>query len=194
MTFMIGDKVVYPSQGPCLIGAVVKRTIAGERTRFYPLSLLDNSGNAVLVPIDKLRALPIRHLLARSQIPKLLGHLENSPLASKNWKQRSIDNAKLLASGSAFDLAEIVESLTELSEAKALLPRDRQTLEKAKKFLICEISEVMGESRDAAEGEIDRALESKRTLVKSNTAYAQSFPRRPRHIKYARPVFTSPAR
>ena len=162
MTFMIGDKVVYPSRVPCQIGAVVKKTIAGERIRVYPLSFLDNSGDAVLVPIDKLRALPIRHLLAKSKIPKLLGHIENSPLASENWKQRGIDNAKLLASGSAFDLAEIVESLTELSEAKALLPRDRHTLEKAKKFLICEISEVMGESRDAAEGEIDRALESKR--------------------------------
>ena len=165
MTFMIGDKVVYPSQGPCLIGAVVKKTIAGERTRFYPLSFLDNSGDAVLVPIDKLRTLPIRHLLAKSEIPKLLGHLENSPLASENWRQRGVDNAKLLASGSAFDLAEIVESLTELSEAKALLPRDRHTLEKAKKFLICEISEVMGESRDAAEEEINRALESKRALL-----------------------------
>ncbi|MGH7797580.1 MAG: CarD family transcriptional regulator [Candidatus Binatia bacterium] len=191
MTFMIGDKVVYPSQGPCLIGAVVQKTIAGERTRFYPLSFLDKSGDAVLIPIDKLRALPIRHLLAKSEIPKLLGHLEISPLASKNWKQRAIDNAKLLASGSAFDLAEIVESLTELSEAKSLLPRDRQTLEKARRFLICEISEVMGQSRDAAEGEIDRALGSKRTLLKSSTVYAQAFPSRRRHIKYARPGFTA---
>lgn len=194
MRFIIGDKVVYPSQGPCLIGTVVKRTIAGERTRFYPLSSLDNSGDAVLVPIDKLRALPIRHLLAKSEIPKLLGHLENSPAASKNWKQRAIDNAQLLASGSAFDLAEIVESLTELSEAKALLPRDRQMLEKARKFLICEISEVMGESRDAAEGEINRALGSKQTLIKRNTACGQAFPRRRRPIKHARPGFASQVR
>jgi len=52
-----------------------------------------------------------------------------------------------------------------LREAKALLPRDRQTLDKARKFLICEISEVMEESRDTAEGKIDKALESKRTLL-----------------------------
>jgi CarD family transcriptional regulator len=168
MTFMIGDKVVYPSQGPCLIGAVIKRTIAGEQTRFYPLSFLDNSGNAVLIPTDKLKALPIRHLLAKAEIPKLLAHLQNASAASENWKQRSMDNAKLLASGSAFDLAEIVESLTELGEAKMLLPRDRQALEKAKKLLICEVSEVMGESRDAAEEEIDRALQSKRTAQKNH--------------------------
>jgi RNA polymerase-interacting CarD/CdnL/TRCF family regulator len=170
MTFMIGDKVVYPSQGPCLIDAVVTKTIAGDPSSFYRLSLLDDKHDAVLVPVEKLRALHVRHLLAKSEIPKLLGHLEDSSLASKNWKQRGIDNAKLLASGSAFDLAEIVESLTELREAKALLPRDRQTLDKARKFLICEISEVMEESRGTAEGQIDRALESKRTRPKRSTA------------------------
>jgi CarD family transcriptional regulator len=165
MTFMIGDKVVYPSQGPCLIDAVITKTIAGDPSSFYRLSLLDDSQNSVLVPVEKIRTLHVRYLLAKSEIPKLLGHLENSPLAAKNWKQRGIDNARLLASGSAFDLAEIVESLTELREAKALLPRDRQTLDKARKFLICEISEVMEESRDRAEGQIDKALESKRTLL-----------------------------
>jgi len=165
MTFMIGDKVVYPSQGPCLIDAVITKTIAGDPSSFYRLSLLDDSQNSVLVPVEKIRTLHVRYLLAKSEIPKLLGHLENSPLAANNWKQRGIDNARLLASGSAFDLAEIVESLTELREAKALLPRDRQTLDKARKFLICEISEVMEESRDTAEGQIDKALESKRTLL-----------------------------
>src|SRR5688572_22537605 len=153
MTFMIGDKVVYPSQGPCLIDAVITKTIAGDPSSFYRLSLLDDSQNSVLVPVEKIRTLHVRYLLAKSEIPKLLGHLENSPLAANNWKQRGIDNARLLASGSAFDLAEIVESLTELREAKALLPRDRQTLDKARKFLICEISEVMEESRDTARSE-----------------------------------------
>jgi len=172
MTFRIGDKVVYPSQGPCLIDAVVQKAIAGAPASFYRLSLLDDSHDAVLVPVEKIRALSIRQLLAKAEIPKLLGHLKNSPATSKNWKQRAIDNAKLLASGSAFDLAEVVESLTQLSESKALLPRDRQTLNKARKFLICEISQVMGESRDAAEGEIDRALESKKTLRQSGTACA----------------------
>jgi CarD family transcriptional regulator len=167
MPFMIGDKVVYPSQGPCLIDAVITKTIAGDPSSFYRLSLLDDSRDAVLVPIEKLTALRLRHLLAKSEIPKLLGHLECAPLPSKNWRQRGIDNAKLLASGSAFDLAEIVESLTELGAAKALLPRDRQTLEKARKLLICEISEVMDESRGMAEEQVDRALESKRTVLKN---------------------------
>ena len=191
MTFRIGDKVVYPSQGPCLIDAVVKKAIGGAPASFYRLSLLDHSRDAVLVPVEKLSALHVRHLVAKSEIPNLLGHLRNSPTTSKNWKQRTIDNAKLLASGSAFDLAEIVGSLTELSEAKALLPRDRQTLAKAKKFLICEISEAKDESRDAAEGDIDRVLESKATLPETNAGYGKSVPNRRRHNEHAGPNFSS---
>ena len=178
MPFRIGDKVVYPSQGPCVIEAVVEKIIAGAPASFYRLSSLEQNCGAVLVPMEKLSALRVRHLLAKSEIPKVLGRLENTSPVSKNWKQRAIDSAKILASGSAFDLAEVVESLTELSEAKALLPRDRQTLDKARKFLICEISEVMKESRDTAKGQIDRALESKRTLLKSNTACTQTLPSR----------------
>lgn len=158
MPFEIGHKVFYPPQGPCVIGAVVKKTVSGEAIRFYPISSLDDAASAVLIPLHKLAGLTMRHLLAKSEIPILLGHLNDSMPASKNWKQRGIDNAKLFASGSAFDLARIVQSLTELAETKELSLRDRQTLEKARRFLICEISEVLEESRNTAERQVDRAL------------------------------------
>ncbi len=156
--FSIGNKVVYPSQGPCLIDAEESKIVAGRTIRFYRLTLLDDSGDAVFVPLDKFKALRMRHLMGKSEIPKLLNHLENLVTTSKNWKQRAIDNLKLMSSGSAFDLAEIVESLTVLNEIKALSLRDRQTLDKAKKFLVCEISEVMGETKSTAKEHVDKAL------------------------------------
>ena len=64
---------------------------------------------------------------------------------------------------SAFDLAEIVESLTELSETKTLSPGDRHALDRARKLLVCEISEVMGETRGEAEQQMDRALKERKT-------------------------------
>lgn len=153
-----GSKVVYPYQGPCLIGAVVKKVIGGRPISFYHLALLDGSGGELFIPVDKINGLGIRHLMARSEIPKLLGLLRKPAVAPTNWKQRAIDNFKLLTSGSAFDLAEVVESLTELNEARVLSPRDRQTLDRARRILICEISEVMGETVDAAEEQVDQAL------------------------------------
>ena len=177
MPFRIGDKVVYPSLGPCLIAAMVEKKIAGESASFYTLTSLDHTGDVVLVPMQKLDALNIRRLLARSEIPKVLGRLEHASLVPKNWKQRAIDNAKLLASGAAGDLAEVVDSLTQLSDANALLPRERQTLDKARQFLICEISEVLEESRAAVQGQIDSALASKRKLLKlADAECVQSHP------------------
>jgi CarD family transcriptional regulator, regulator of rRNA transcription len=162
MMLSVGNKVVYPNQGPCLIGAVVNKVIGGRPTSFYRLVIMDDSGDTLFVPLDKITTLGIRQLMAKSEIPRLLSHLKKGAVTEKNWKQRALDNAKLLSSGSAFDLAEVVESLTELSATRALLPRDRQILERAKKILICEISEVMGETRSAAEEQVDEALKSEK--------------------------------
>jgi CarD family transcriptional regulator len=161
----VGNKVIYPSQGPCLIGAVVNKVIAGRATSFYPLAPLDDSrGGQVFVPVDKAQAIGIRQLLERSEIPKLLGRLKKTAGTAKNWKQRVIDNVKLLSSGSAFDLAEVVESLTSLNQTKALSPRDRETLGRARRLLICEISEVMGATKSAVEEQVDKALDGRKRI------------------------------
>ncbi len=162
MLLTVGNKVIYPSRGPCLIGPIVKKVVDGSPMSFYPLALLDDSGGELFVPVDKAQAIGVRLLLKRSEIPKLLGHLKKASGTAKNWKQRTIDNIKLFASGSAFDLAEIVESLTNLSETKPLMLRDKQTLERARKLLVCEISEVMGETISAAEKQVDKALKERK--------------------------------
>jgi len=162
MNLTVGNKVNYPHQGPCRIDEVVDRVVDGRPMSFYHLAILDDSGGRLLVPKDKVQALGIRRLLERSQIPKLFGQLKKATAPASNWKQRAIEHSKLLTSGSPFDLAAVVESLTELNETKALSPRERQTLDRAKKLLICEISEVMGETRSAAEEYIDQALKARR--------------------------------
>ena len=159
MTLNVGNKVVYPSQGPCVIGGVVKKIVGGTPVSFYQLAVLDDKGGELFVPIDKVSALGIRQLLEKSEIPNLLGQLRKATAAATNWKQRAMDNVKLLASGSAFDLARVVESLTAANATKALSPRERETLDRARRILICEISEVMGETKSAAAKQLDQALQ-----------------------------------
>jgi CarD family transcriptional regulator, regulator of rRNA transcription len=159
MTLSVGEKIIFPSHGPCLIDAVVDKLVGGTSTTFYRLAPLEDRGGELFVPIDKIKGLGIRHLVGRSEIPKLLSHLKSESVRAKNWKQRAIDNSKLMASGSAFDLAEIIESLTELNSTKVLTPHDRQTLERAKKLLVCEIAEVLGETKVAVEERVEKALQ-----------------------------------
>jgi RNA polymerase-interacting CarD/CdnL/TRCF family regulator len=157
-----GNKVIYPSQGPCLIGPVIKKVIDGRPISFYRLALLDDSGGELFVPVDKVQTVGIRPLLNRSDIPKLLDLLKEPSVAEKDWRQRAVDNFKLLTSGSTFDLAEVVKSLTKLGGKRELSFRESQTLEKARKLLIGEISEVMGETKSAAEEQIDEALQERK--------------------------------
>jgi RNA polymerase-interacting CarD/CdnL/TRCF family regulator len=165
MRLTVGDKVVYTGRGPCLINAVVNKVVCGMTASFYRLALLDDSKAELFMPVDKSTDQHVRALLNRSEIPKLLGLLENragvikDPGTAKNWRQRELDSLKLFNSGSIFELAQMVESLTQLSTTKNLAAHDRETLYRARKLLICEISEVMGESKTAAEARIDSVLE-----------------------------------
>ena len=157
----IGKKVVYPCQGPCRIDRVIERVIDGKQSLFYQLIVLDDSGGELFIPAHKAQAIGIRLLLDREEIPKLLQHMKETARASDTWKQRAIENSKLLTSGSAFDLAEIVGSLTELKERKGLSPAEIRTLEKARRLLVCEIAEVLGKTKSAVEEQINIALQAR---------------------------------
>ena len=173
MGINVGSKVMYPSQGPCLIGSVVEKEVAGSPMSFYHLMLLDGSGGELFVPVEKVKDLGLRPLLNRSEIPRLMSQLTESVEIVKDWKQRAQDNLKLLTSGSAFDLAEVVESLTKLNESKSLSFRENWMLEKAKRLLVCEVSEVLGETKIAAEEQVDHAL-NMRKMPKTDTVSLQS--------------------
>jgi RNA polymerase-interacting CarD/CdnL/TRCF family regulator len=54
----------------------------------------------------------------------------------------------------------IVESLTDLKATKTLTIGQSRTLEKARRLLICEISEVLKETREEAERQLDQALKA----------------------------------
>jgi CarD family transcriptional regulator len=162
MKVTVGDKVVYPAQGLCLIGPIVNKIVDERSVRFYQLILLNDEGGDLFVPVDKVQVIGIRLPLKKSEIPKLLDHLKRPVTPADTWKQRAANNRKLLASGSAFDLAEVVESLTELREKRSLSFGESKLLEKAKMLLISEICEVMRSTKEEAEQQIDEALKARK--------------------------------
>jgi CarD family transcriptional regulator len=156
-----GSKVIYPGQGPCQISRIIKRVVDGRLLTFYHLILLDESRCELLIPVEKARAIGVRLLMKKSEIPKLLAHLLEGAKAADDWKQRAHDNARLFNSGSPFDLAEIVRSMTELSDLRKLTLGDSGALRKARGLLISEISEATGVTKNMAEEQLDQALNAK---------------------------------
>jgi RNA polymerase-interacting CarD/CdnL/TRCF family regulator len=170
MRLTVGNKVVYPGRGPCLVRAVVQKMVCGTSASFYRLALLDDSKAELFVPVENLSDLHIRALLDRSEMPKLLDLLKtpagsSKDLEAKNWHRRNMDNLLTFNSGSIFELARLVVSLTHLSGTKTLAASDREALQRARKLVISEIAEVMDESKSAAETRIDGVLESGKSRI-----------------------------
>jgi CarD family transcriptional regulator len=168
MRLAVGDKIVYPGRGPCQVSEIVQKTAGGASAMCYKLALLDGSNGELFVPIDKFHELPVRALLDRSDIPKLLHHLKNRETTTtavtknmgtaKNWRERQLGDSVLFKSGSIYDLADRIESLTHLYGTKALAADERDTLYRARKLLVCEIAAVMNESKGAAEARVNSVL------------------------------------
>jgi RNA polymerase-interacting CarD/CdnL/TRCF family regulator len=154
----VGKRVVYPCQGPCLVSSIEKRVINDLPVMFYQLVVLSDGGGKLFVPVDKASAAGIRPLLKKAEVPRLLDQLTRPAQLADDYRQRARDNSRLLASGSAFDLAEIVESLTRLGETKSLSMAERKSLEKARSLLVCEISEVVGGTKEEADRQVEEAL------------------------------------
>ena len=154
----IGRKAIYPSQGPCRIDCVVKKVVDGRPMSFYQLTLLDDRGGALFVPVDKVEAIGVRLLLKKSEVPKLIAAMEKTTRRTKALKERILENLRTITAGSALDLAEVVKALTELRNSRPLTPGECKTLERSRRLLVWEISEAMGEEKTVVEAQIDRAL------------------------------------
>jgi CarD family transcriptional regulator len=154
----VGQKVYYTGRGPCLVDALIRKSVCGASAMFYSLTLLDDSGTEFLVPAASCSDLPLRALLAPEDIPRLLSRLRTRvgpPQGLASWRQRQSVRSKLFSSGSAFDLADVIESLTRSTTIRKLSVDEWETLRRARKLLISEIAEVMNETKSAAEARLE---------------------------------------
>jgi CarD family transcriptional regulator len=64
-----------------------------------------------------------------------------------------------MRTGSIYDMADVLKSLTFLAQSKSLSFREKRMLDRAKALIISEVSEVMREKAPEVETRVDRALE-----------------------------------
>jgi CarD family transcriptional regulator len=159
MRFKVGDKVFYPGRGICEIRHIATRQIDGNDMELYHLMfLLDEA--TVFVPVIKARAIGIRPLLNKSEVPKLYEFLMQEIQApSLDYRIRYQNNVNRLSSGTILDIADVVKSLVYLSSHKKLSDRENEMLERARSLLINEIAQVTGTDRSKVETEVDQMLE-----------------------------------
>jgi len=169
VTFEVGDKVIYPNHGLGIVERIEEKTILGTTCGFYHLRIVAND-TTVLVPVTNVDGVGLRRAISDEEVERLFGLLGDGKIDNhQNWKGRFKDNSDKMRSGSIYEVADVLKSLTFLAKSKSLSFREKRMLDRAKFLIISEVSEVMRESAAAIEGRVDRALERCFTM-KARTA------------------------
>ena len=158
MDFKIGDKVVYPNHGVGVIEQVTKQSIGDTISSFYRLRIL-STDSTVMVPVGNTSAVGLRKVLTRREVTRVLGALTNGEVATfDDWKGRFQANSEKMRTGDILAVAEVLKSLSVLSEVKPLSYRERKTPDRARFLLISELAEASNKGPVDIEKQIDTAL------------------------------------
>ena len=159
VTFEVGDKVIYPNHGLGIVERIEDKTILGTTCGFYHLRIVAND-TTVLVPVSNVDGVGLRRAISDEDVERLFGLLGDGKIDNhQNWKGRFKDNSDKMRSGSIYEVADVLKSLTFLAKSKSLSFREKRMLDRAKFLIISEVSEVMRETAAAIEGKVDSALE-----------------------------------
>ena len=130
MTFEIGDKVIYPNHGLGIVERIEEKTILGTTCGFYHLRIVANE-TMVLVPIANVDGVGLRRAISDMEVERLFGLLGDGKIDNhQNWKGRFKDNSDKMRSGSIYDVADVLKSLTFLAKSKSLSFREKRMLDR----------------------------------------------------------------
>jgi CarD family transcriptional regulator len=159
VTFQVGDKVIYPNHGLGIVERIEEKTILGQTLGFFHLRIVSND-TTVLVPVSNVDGVGLRRAISDGEVERLFSLLSNGKIDNhQNWKGRFKDNSDKMRTGSIYDMADVLKSLTFLSKSKSLSFREKRMLDRAKALIVSEVSEVMREKALEIEARVDRALE-----------------------------------
>jgi CarD family transcriptional regulator len=159
VTFQIGDKVIYPNHGLGIVEGIEEKTILGTTCGFYHLRIAAND-TTVLVPLANVDGVGLRRAINDGEVDRLFKLLGDGQIDSQqNWKGRFKDNSEKMRTGSIYDVADVLKSLTLLAKSKSLSFREKRMLDRARYLIITEVSEVTHEGSTSIEGKLDQALD-----------------------------------
>jgi CarD family transcriptional regulator len=159
VSFQIGDKVIYPNHGLGVVEKVEEKTILGMTTGFFHLKIIANE-TTVLVPVANVDNVGLRRAITDEEVERLFHLLSDGKIDNhQNWKGRFKDNSDKMRTGSIYDMADVLKSLTFLAKSKSLSFREKRMLDRAKALIVSEISEVMRLSAASVEERVNEALE-----------------------------------
>jgi len=156
--FKVGDKVVYPMHGAGVIEAVEEHEILGQKQKYY-IMRLPLGDMKVMIPVNSVEQVGLRAVEPAERMDAVIATLKRpAPATPGNWNHRYRANLEKIKSGNAFEVAEVILSLTQRDREKGLSTGERRMLEVARQILVSELVLSKGLALHEASSLLDRAL------------------------------------
>lgn len=162
--YSIGEKIIYSQSGVCQVEDITVGEFYGEKTEYYVLRPVYDSGSLVYVPTDNEQLTSrIRGAMTRDEVGSLIEYM---PSAENIWiyndNKRKEEYSAILLENKPRRLTEMISTLRSRREEQRLKKKrlhiaDEHFLERAQRILGDEISFVLGLDR----GEVDSYITSR---------------------------------
>jgi CarD family transcriptional regulator len=158
LSFLVGDKVVYPNHGVGIIEQISSRTIGASVQKCYWLKIKASSLR-VMVPFDSVNIVGLRRVVRNGEIQKIVDYLTDGKCESNHdWKDRFKENSDRMRTGSLMEVAGVLKSLIILGQAKPLSFREKKMLERARYLLVSELAMAKSCEEPEVEDLLTKAL------------------------------------
>ncbi len=159
MTFQIGEKVVYPSQGIGTIETISTRCFGSHLERFYLLRLHFGGAMTIMVPFSQAQEIGLRKVTTNGELMKVLDFLASGAChCNQDWKERFKENSEKMRGSALLEIAQVLKGLLLLKREKPLSFREKKMLDQARRLLVAELSISRGLSEEEAVALIGKAL------------------------------------
>jgi CarD family transcriptional regulator len=157
--FKVGDTVIYPQHGACIVEGMTKKTAFGV-TRDYLILRAIIGEMTLSVPLETVEEVGVRPPVGAEELDDLVAVLSKpDPRVPSNWSRRFKNHQEKLKSGDVYQVAEVVRNLAARNRDAALSAAERTMYERARTNLISEIAPALRVSAEEAEAYLDGALE-----------------------------------
>jgi CarD family transcriptional regulator len=155
--FKIGDLAVYPAHGVGVIEKIETQEIAGCKSDFYVMRILENN-MIIMIPTENVENVGLRELIAQSEVPKLYSILKKKDVVvdSQTWNRRYREYNEKIKTGSVYEVAEVYRDLLILKVDKDLSFGERKMLDTARNLLVKEISLAKKVEEEQVEKDLDK--------------------------------------
>ncbi|KAB2951073.1 CarD family transcriptional regulator [Heliorestis acidaminivorans] len=142
--FQIGEKILYPMYGACVVHAIEEKEVLGKSQTYYIVNIHHNNMQ-VMFPCNNVEKLGVRPVVEQNVLDNVLNTLHDGETdATIKATQRNRHYLNKMKSGNIYEGAEVIRDLVRLNNNKKLGFADKNMLDNAREILTSEVQLVKG--------------------------------------------------